>query len=409
MTQRTVAATCFALFACGRPDAPAERVAFVERDSAGVGIVENHADTANLPRLVIDSPALRLGAVEGAPEEEFGHVEAAALLRGERVLVADGQLKELRLFSSDGTHIVSFGRRGEGPGEFQQIYSVAVRNDSITVWDTLLHRVSVFDATGQFVTSARIYPPTVERAGPPRSVRLRPVIRAEQGGWLSVAYHSGMVVDVPRPQAITDSVAVYWHDSTGSPARLLAAGGEEQIVYPADSFPARVQYAVPFAGLKTYAALSPDRFVMARSDEFRIQVFGADGMLQLVILYPRLVRELLAEELAERLERALASATTDERRVALQHIFDPELNRRVRPTLSGLILDDDGYVWIREWAPRPDAPTRWLVFDTTGAARFVAEVPQDAILADVNRDSALLITRDELGVSYVELRPWIMK
>lgn len=61
MTQLTVVATCFALFACGRPDAPVKRVAFVERDSAGVGVVENHADTADLPRLVIDSPALRLG------------------------------------------------------------------------------------------------------------------------------------------------------------------------------------------------------------------------------------------------------------------------------------------------------------------------------------------------------------
>ena len=54
----------------------------------------------------------------GSPEE-FGGVYSVALGPDEEVFVADGLNHEVRVFGLDGAHRRTFGREGEGPGEFQ--------------------------------------------------------------------------------------------------------------------------------------------------------------------------------------------------------------------------------------------------------------------------------------------------
>ena len=57
--------------------------------------------------------------------DEFGGVSAAALGPDGTVFVADRANDEIRVFGLDGAHIRTFGRDGEGPGEFGSIYSIA--------------------------------------------------------------------------------------------------------------------------------------------------------------------------------------------------------------------------------------------------------------------------------------------
>ena len=60
----------------------------------------------------------------GSPEE-FGSVTSVALGPGGEIFVADGRNREVRVFGLDGAHRRTFGREGEGPGEFQSLYSLA--------------------------------------------------------------------------------------------------------------------------------------------------------------------------------------------------------------------------------------------------------------------------------------------
>ena len=57
----------------------------------------------------------------GSPDE-FGGVTSVALGPDGDVFVADGRNLEVRVFGLDGAHRRTFGRAGEGPGEFRHIY-----------------------------------------------------------------------------------------------------------------------------------------------------------------------------------------------------------------------------------------------------------------------------------------------
>ena len=57
------------------------------------------------------------------------------------------------MFSSDGTHLRSFGRRGKNNGEFQYPKGIAFdSHGNIVVTDCYNHRVQVFDRNGNFLS-----------------------------------------------------------------------------------------------------------------------------------------------------------------------------------------------------------------------------------------------------------------
>src|ERR1051325_349587 len=85
--------------------------------------VASSARTQTTPpaRLMIGPrPTLVLGA-GGAPETEFFRIRAAWRLNDGSVAVVDGGTSEIRVFSPRGVYRYSFGRTGEGPGEFRNI------------------------------------------------------------------------------------------------------------------------------------------------------------------------------------------------------------------------------------------------------------------------------------------------
>lgn len=88
---------------------------------------------------------------EDAGPEEFGRVAGLALSPDDEVFVADGLNWEVRVFGLDGSHRRSFGRRGEGPGEFASLYSVAWAGDRLLALDFGNARISEFSPAGDFL------------------------------------------------------------------------------------------------------------------------------------------------------------------------------------------------------------------------------------------------------------------
>jgi hypothetical protein len=103
-----ILAACLA--ACGGEES---RWAGTMSDSAGVTIVSN-TDVG------IWGPGegwaleeeLRIGAVEGAPEYQFGQVSRIAVDSKGRIFVLDGQAQHIQVYSPDGTHEQTVGARG---------------------------------------------------------------------------------------------------------------------------------------------------------------------------------------------------------------------------------------------------------------------------------------------------------
>ena len=89
--------------------------------------------------------------MEQETPDEFGRVSAVALGPDGTVFVADDANSEIRVFGLDGAHLRTFGRDGEGPGEFRSLYSIAWFGDRLLTYDPHLGRIGEFSADGEWL------------------------------------------------------------------------------------------------------------------------------------------------------------------------------------------------------------------------------------------------------------------
>lgn len=76
----------------------------------------------------------------------------------ENIYVVDGQENRILVFEPTGRYVRSFGRSGQGPGEFQLPTKIRSGLGSrIWVWDSRNSRMQVFDGEGRYTRSQHIF------------------------------------------------------------------------------------------------------------------------------------------------------------------------------------------------------------------------------------------------------------
>lgn len=144
--------------ACVSSDRTTAGAALV-RDSAGVRVVENVAPAwgAGEGWRLSDEPVLEIGLLEGEPAYLFSQIIGPRRLSAGSLALIDVASRELRIFDADGRHVRSFGRGGEGPGEFQfPLGLLLAPGDSLLVWDAGLRRASIFSSAGELGRTFRL-------------------------------------------------------------------------------------------------------------------------------------------------------------------------------------------------------------------------------------------------------------
>jgi hypothetical protein len=93
---------------------------------------------------------LVLGVLDGDPALMFGQIAGLAVGPDGSIYVLDRQIPEVRVFAPDGTHTLTVGRPGEGPGELKQPDGgLAVLGDGrVLVRDPGNARIEVFAPNG---------------------------------------------------------------------------------------------------------------------------------------------------------------------------------------------------------------------------------------------------------------------
>src|SRR4030067_3223125 len=75
------------------------------------------------------------------------------------IFIAESVEKTIRKFDKNGKYLFKFGRRGKGPGEFQDLTSVSInKGDTLIIIDQLLYRISFFSKEGNYLNAAKINP-----------------------------------------------------------------------------------------------------------------------------------------------------------------------------------------------------------------------------------------------------------
>jgi hypothetical protein len=379
VTVRTSPTRLFAVLAIAWSLHPS-RFAYAQTrsDSAGIQIVELASiQTPCIAFVVSTKPIVRLGGLHDVERAEFsprhGFLRTLRVTDG-RIVVND--YASVKIFDSTGRLLHVLGRRGNGPGEFQQTHSVCHgAGNSLIVRDNVLRRASVFTLQGKFVrTITANGSPTGSGCFSDGSLLVQTNARVSEADNTS-----------PDRARYADRVADYHRESTSG--REVRAIGSWRAFRPS-AFQAPIMVQVV-----------NDRIYIGDSQDASVRVLDGSGKLTRVVRW-RAPRTRVTNELLERRVRASVPkdaprSVIDERIAALR--LEPVAD--LLPAFLQMLVDPSGRIWLEDY-PLEARSAWWTVLDRDGSLLGRVEIPR---IADARRSVTPLIVEvlpDRIALSW---------
>ncbi len=336
-------------------------------------------------------PVLEIGVREGPAELRFTTIASAFRAPDGRIVVANGASPaEIRIFSPTGAHLRTYGRHGDGPGEYQGIAWVRpMTMDTIVAYDPWLQRVSYLSLGGGF---ARAESTALPGTGELSSV-LYLIAPSREGTFLA---RSNWVIE-PGTTGSGRASTPLLRVRLAPPAvdTLIVFGGAQ---YVTD----RGQGTIPLFGARSAVAYRAGRIFIGHGDEFRIDEYTLEGVHIRTFERPYEARPVTDEVVEAARLAAVTSADEDDRtRVEARYREAPRAEQLPAHT-TNILVDDTGHLWVEEYTT-PGEPHAWSVFDPVGVFLGSVHVPADLRLTHVGRDAVFGVHRDEFGLETVRV------
>ncbi len=326
---------------------------------------QGHASRMALSIDTIPITEIRATAPDGTVQ--VGEATAGIRLGNGNVVVVDNSDLTLRVFDSAGTALTPIGRKGKGPGEFQDI-SVLARcgGDSIFIFDNDLQRMTVFSRSGSLGRTASIPRLTTESCGP-----------------TGLTLTAGLTLDLFMPTV--QNAGQLYHVRVD-----LVYGSDTVRIY--DSLPA----ADPrFGGRMPAFAIAGNRAIVGLTDSAYATVFGRDGHEAGLIRIADDPKPGSREAQKKVLDRVFDSpryrALADQKSRFLKVPFpDPQ------PSYSSLMGTPDGTIWTLITAP-DDSVTHLRATDSLGTTIGDVTLPFPMTIFEIGNDYILGRRENETG------------
>lgn len=375
--------------ACADSGAAPDAYDHTVRDSAGVEIVESGAIGSVVP-VELGDPLIDLGAVDGPSEYLFSWVGGVALLDDGRLAIAD-RSNRIRFYESDGSYFGSFGREGDGPGEFRGIRGMWPRDDgALVVLDGEQWRLTVVSG-GSLESSHPIRPPgmnTPQAAGmlSDGSIVIREMIFdiPESGFEPLPVIARRVTLDGATPDTVLEGEGPRFGPMTWS-------DGGSMVTTPLFE-----------SGLVIAAA--GDRIVTAdcREPEFRELGPAPEAGPRRIVRWDGGDRTVRPGDVAAYRQAELAEVETAEDRRRTEEYMDVRPANDRFPACADLFTPDSREVWVRSYWYLPDHAADWRVFRD---GRFLGtfRLPATSRLMAVRGDRLATVELDELEVEHVRV------
>lgn len=365
--------------------------ATVTRDSAGIHIVENARppDGSRLPWRIGSEPAASIGVLEGEEPYMLHRVMDATKLSDGRIVVANNGTHELRVFDAMGTHVANWGGRGEGPGEFLELWQVERwPGDSIAAWYAPRLGMSVFDSDGNYGRTFWLEEVGARFTfGPPAT--------------------GGSVLAIHNPEG-GDTLVVQLRDGEGRVGSSLGTHpGSEPYSKSVDG--RRMLYWTILGRDPVWTPWG-DRVAIGHTGRYEIKAFRADGSLERIVRRELVGRAPTQADIEADIDTrlpiyGLSEAEADSVRAEARPRYAGVPVAEHLPAFASIRTDAADHLWIEEFeSVTDDFPMRlWTVFDRDGHVMGFFETPKDWRIFEIGEDYVLVGVEDELGVEHVQV------
>lgn len=337
------------------------------------------------------SPRIVIGAVEDDPRYQTAAVNSAARLPDGSIAVADDGFASIRLYGSTGDFRRTIGRRGGGPGEFEEVsYVQAGPGDSLFVFDRRQQRYTVFDTAGEVLAEGRLAA---------QGSTYNAVIRLASGQWLGKTFGTGGAG--PVGSLLRDTVALLALNSDGTVAARL--GNVLGMMWANVSIPGgeRGTMPAPFAPRSLHAAFGSCVYA-GSGDGPEVRVIDARGGDSWSVPSGAQAAPVTDAHFELWIEAQLSDASPEEQAVG-RSILQATPRPEQLPLHNSLIVDSEGLIWLETYAPPAGASGRWRLLDPEGVTAAVVELPAGLAVYQIGRDFVLGRTEDEAGRELVVL------
>lgn len=372
-----------------------------QRDSAGIVMVE----TVGEPIIghggwqISTTPGLSIGTAFGDEAYALADVRGAHRSADGTVAIVNEGTHEVRVFDSDGAHVRSFGREGQGPGEFRSMaLAGTIGADTLVIVDVGNDRFTLIHPGEGFVRQAIVGDEVVRYLYTQGVFSDGSVVFLETFDRAAMA---GMPEGLNRGQAFFRSCNP--DGSLGTDfGRIRGMELELEARVNAEGEPWTRTIRVPF-GKEPWGAVWGDRLFLSESDRFEIQVRHQSGeLLSLirVLQEPKPVTPALHQRYVE---EAVAGASSEDWGRRLRRILEAQPYPETFPAHGRMVVDRMGYLWVLESRiPGEERPARW-VFDPDGHLRTRLLTPEGVEILEIGIDYILGVSEDDLDVEFVQL------
>ena len=368
----------------------------VTRDSADVRIIEN-AKPPEGSRVwrVGPEPAVTIGDREGEDPYMLYQVWDAMKLADGRIVVANSGDGQLRVFDANGTHLETWGGRGEGPGELPELmYVEPWPGDSVAAWFGPRRGITLFDADGNFGRNIFLEIDSQD----PGAVFIQP----------AAVMAGGLILAGQHPH-VSDPVVVEVRNAEG---RLRSSLGE----HPGDE-----RYISPDGYLSSpiFSALAMqvpwgDLVVHNLNNRYEIKAFAQDGSLARIVRRDHASRAPTREEIDAYIEERASWHPIDLSPEEIEE-YKAETRKHLQslpvaeniPAFASVRVDRLNHLWVEEYEPpdRERPGSLWTVFDPEGRVLGFVETPDGLSIFEIGEDYVLGRSWDELDVEHVQVWP----
>lgn len=365
----------------------------VRADSAGIEVVTSAAPAwgTTSPWSLSTEPVVTIGTLDGDPAYVLDGVGMLARLSDGRIVVVNGGTRQIRVYSTDGTHLYDFGQQGDGPGEFRIVSRMwALGDDSILVHDARSSRLTYFDDAG-----------TVGRT----------LSLATEGNLLQVfarrPFDDGTLVvegrtagEPSRPGLFAGSDRHFAHHAAdGTRINALAeAGTGQRWGWELDG---SVAYTMsPFAMGNVPAVVDGTQLHFGPGEESEITSVAPSGQVTRILRWAA-ERRAVTAEVRDAFMNSRLEGVDPQYRAMTEAMLEGLVFPDRMPAYRSMLADSEGYLWVQQFHPLWEEGQRWWVFDPSGAWLGEPSLPSDFELRDVGEDYVLGVRRDDLGVESV--------